>query len=61
MVDTQMSRDLPPQVLQRSVEETALGRLGRPVDVSNAVLFLLSDEAAHITGTVLCVDGGQLA
>jgi len=61
MVDTQMSRDLPPRVLQRSVEETALGRLGRPVDVSNAVLFLLSEEAAHITGTVLCVDGGQLA
>lgn len=33
-------------------------RLGQPQDVANAVLFLVSDEAAYITGQVLNVDGG---
>ncbi|HEU4669304.1 MAG TPA: glucose 1-dehydrogenase [Dyella sp.] len=37
-----------------------LGRLGRPEDVANAVLFLASDEAAYVTGTTLFVDGGLL-
>ncbi|OIJ86737.1 2,3-dihydro-2,3-dihydroxybenzoate dehydrogenase [Streptomyces colonosanans] len=35
-----------------------LGRVARPRDVANAVLFLLSDEAAHITMQHLTVDGG---
>ena len=39
-------------------EETPLGRIGRPEDVANAVLFLCSEEAAFITGQTLGVDGG---
>lgn len=35
-----------------------IGRYGTPTDVANAALFLLSDEASFITGTVLTVDGG---
>jgi len=38
-----------------------LGRLGTAVDVTRAVLFLASDDAAYVTGTVLYVDGGSLA
>ena len=38
-----------------------LRRVGVPRDVSNAVLFLASDESAYITGTELSVDGGFLA
>lgn len=38
-----------------------LGRNGLPRDVVNALLFLASDEAAFVTGTVLPVDGGVLA
>ena len=35
-----------------------LQRIGRPQDVANAILFLLSDESQYITGTELIVDGG---
>ncbi len=38
-----------------------LGRNGQPADVVNALLFLASEEAAWITGTVLSVDGGVMA
>jgi 3-oxoacyl-[acyl-carrier protein] reductase len=35
-----------------------LGRLGQPADVANAYVWLASDAANFITGTVLSVDGG---
>jgi 3-oxoacyl-[acyl-carrier protein] reductase len=38
-----------------------LNRIGQPVDVANAVLYLASDEANWITGTILNVDGGKTA
>jgi 3-oxoacyl-[acyl-carrier protein] reductase len=36
-----------------------MGRLSRPADVAKAALYLASDEADFITGTVLPVDGGR--
>ena len=41
--------------MQRAIP---LGRLGQPDDVAGAVAFLVSDEAAFITGQVLSVSGG---
>jgi len=38
-----------------------LGRVGVPADIASACLFLLSDQAAFITGTELVVDGGCTA
>ena len=38
-----------------------LGRVGTPVDVANAVVYLLSDQASWVTGTILNVDGGIMA
>lgn len=60
LIETEMTASLPQEVLQRAIDETVLGRAGRPADVANAVLFLCSPLSAHITGQVLRVDGGQL-
>jgi NAD(P)-dependent dehydrogenase (short-subunit alcohol dehydrogenase family) len=38
-----------------------LGRVGRPADVAAMIVFLLSDEASWMTGTIIPVDGGMLA
>ena len=35
------------------------GRVGNPMDIANAVLFLASDKAGFITGENICIDGGQ--
>jgi 3-oxoacyl-[acyl-carrier protein] reductase len=43
------------------VRSIPLGRAGHPNDVADAVLFLCSDAARHVTGAVLDVDGGSLA
>jgi NAD(P)-dependent dehydrogenase (short-subunit alcohol dehydrogenase family) len=53
--------DRDPVVFERLVKWYPLGRVGEPDDVANAALFLSSDEASWITGTVLAVDGGLLA
>lgn len=44
---------------QKVLSRTPMERLGIPEDVAKAVLFLSSDEANYITGTVMCVDGGN--
>jgi len=60
LIETAMTANLPREVLARAVEETALGRAGRPEDVARAALYLVSDLSSHVTGQVLRVDGGQL-
>ncbi len=61
MIRTAMTAALPEAVVQRAVDESALGRIGEPEDVASAVAYLCSAAARHVTGTVLRVDGGQLA
>ena len=50
-----------PQGVMRWRSRCPLKRMGTPEDVANAALFLLSDKARWINGTVLNVDGGMLA
>jgi len=57
-INTSMVESVPDKVLDQLKGNTPLGRLGEPEDIANAYLFLASDKAAFITGTVLKVDGG---
>jgi NAD(P)-dependent dehydrogenase (short-subunit alcohol dehydrogenase family) len=50
----------PEEMLATIGRMHALGRIGRPQEVANAIAFLASDEASFITGTSLMVDGGLL-
>lgn len=54
-------RAILPEMLEYSHSRTPLPRLGKPIDVANAALFLASDEASYITGHNLLVDGGWMA
>jgi NAD(P)-dependent dehydrogenase (short-subunit alcohol dehydrogenase family) len=58
---TFMSPDQVAQVLPTFNQFHPLGRNGQSRDVADAILFLASDEASWITGTVLPVDGGVTA
>jgi len=49
----------PPQVRERLAARTPLRRLGRPEDVAEAVVWLLSDGAAFVTGEAITADGGM--
>jgi len=57
-IATEMVQKMPEKVIQTMVSHTPLGRMGKPEDVAEAYVWLASDAAAFITGTVLPVDGG---
>ena len=57
-IATEMVDTIPEKVIEMLKEKTPLGKLGDPEDIANAYLFLVSDQAKYITGTVLSVDGG---
>ena len=43
----------------RLAEHALMGRIGKPVEIADAVAFLVSEHASFITGSELIVDGGQ--
>ena len=51
---------VPEQIRQMALMLIAIGRYGRPEDVANAHLFLVSDESDFVSGVVLPVAGAQL-
>ena len=54
---TDMVAALPEEMVQRISSTIPLGRVGEPEEVANAALFLASDLASYVTGTILSVDG----
>jgi len=57
-ISTEMVKAMPQKVLDSVAARTPLQKLGEPEDIANAYVFLASDAAKFIHGTVLSVDGG---
>jgi 3-oxoacyl-[acyl-carrier protein] reductase len=55
---TELTKDLPANLTDQIKAQTPLGRFGTVEEIAATVTFLVSDEAAYITGQVLAVDGG---
>ena len=59
-IDTEMVQAVPQEILAKIVKsKIPLGRLGKPEEIAEAVLYLVKDESGFITGTTLNVNGGQ--
>ena len=59
-IQTDMTAKLSEEVKQKMLAVIPLNKLGSPVDVANACMFLASDEASYITGQTIVVDGGMV-
>ena len=58
---TDMVAALPKEMVDRISSTIPLGRVGQPEEVANAFLFLASDMASYVTGTILSVDGAAMS
>ncbi len=63
VIDTPMVDPLKvdSKVMEGTLARVPLHRMGKPEEISNAVLFLASDDSSYITGSIVVVDGGWLA
>lgn len=61
VVDTDMTAPFLKNQKDRDMmdHEHPIGRIGKPEDIANAVLYLVSDDASWVTGSILTVDGGE--
>lgn len=60
LIETEMIAGAEPQLVEKLIGETPMGRIGQPDDVASVVAFLLSDESSFITGQTLVVCGGRV-
>lgn len=61
LVETPLTASLAEEVRAQALRESVLGRLGQPDEIADVIFFLCSEQARHITGQVIVVDGGQTA
>ena len=57
--DTAMVHAVPADILGKIIAKVPVGRLARPEEIASAVAYLVSEDAAYITGETLCINGGQ--
>lgn len=57
-IRTERLQQLPPEVIDKARKSSVLGRIAEPEDVARVVTFLCSEEAKHVTGQTIVVDGG---
>ena len=60
LIDTEIIKDVDPQVRESIVANTPLGRLGQPDDIAEMVLFLLSERSRFTTGQTIVASGGRV-
>ena len=58
-IDTDMTEALPEKAREGLLQMIPMGRIGKPEDIAQTVVFLAGKEADYITGQVICVDGGM--
>lgn len=59
-VATEMIETVPENVINQILAKTPLARMGNPEDIANAYIYLSSELASFVTGTVISVDGGLI-
>ena len=57
MYKRQLNDDPPRKA--KAIGRTPMGKMGKPSDIGAAAAFFASDDSGFVTGTVLCVDGGN--
>jgi len=59
-IETDMTKQLPKEKFEQRLSEIKMGRIGKPEEVANVILFLASDLSSYVTGQVIGVDGGMV-
>jgi 3-oxoacyl-[acyl-carrier protein] reductase len=57
-IETDMTKQVPPAIMERLLAKVPMARMGSAAEVASVYAFLLSDDAAYVTGAVISVDGG---
>ena len=57
-INTEMGKGMPENIVEAMMAKVPLKRMGEPVEIANAYLWLASDEASYVNGAVISVDGG---
>src|SRR5207302_219451 len=60
LIETEMAHVLPPDRIAAVVQDTPMGRIGQPEEISNVIRFLLSDESSFMTGQTVVASGGRV-
>ena len=61
IINTDMVKQLPKEMIEPMINAIPLKRIGEPEDIASAFVFLASDNASYITGTILSVDGAMMS
>ena len=59
-VDTDMNKDLPQNLINEETNKILLKRFAKPEEIAKTILFLASDDASYLTGSIVFVDGGTI-
>jgi len=60
-IDSILTQQIPAEIREKFIQRIPLKRMGSPSDIANLIAFLVSDEAAYITGQTIVIDGGLTA